>query len=100
MTQKTIKIFMNENYSTRPKKIFNTYRGDVYHIDTIWSLDILDLKVYRPENKRSYRYVLVIIDIFSKFGWTLPLKRKCSIIRDTFGNFFIIFKKKIIFNEN
>ena len=28
---------------------------DVYHIDGIWSLGILDLKDYGPENKRGYR---------------------------------------------
>ena len=27
---------------------------DVYQIDDIWSLDILDLKDYGPENARGY----------------------------------------------
>ena len=39
-------------------------------------LDILDLKDYGPENCRRYRYVLVIIDNFSKYGWKVPLKIK------------------------
>ena len=34
------------------------------------------LKNYGPENNRNYRHVLVIIDNFSKFGWTVPLKNK------------------------
>ena len=62
MTQKTIKIFINAIYSKPPKKNYNTNKTDVYHIDDIWSLDILDLKDYG----RNYRYVLVIIDNFSK----------------------------------
>ena len=74
MTQKNIKIFKNEVYSKGPKKNYATNKRDVYHIDDIWSLDILDLKVYGPENNRNYRYVLVIIDNFSNFGWTIPLK--------------------------
>ena len=37
---------------------------------------MLDLKDYGPENNRGCRYVLVITDHFSKFGWTVPLKNK------------------------
>ena len=75
MTQKNIKIFINEIYSKPPKKLA-TNKTDVYHIDDIWSLDMMDLKDYGPENNKKYRYVLVIIDNFSKFGWTVPLKNK------------------------
>ena len=72
MTQKNIKTFINEIYSKPPKR----NKTDVYHIDYIWSMDILDLKDYGLEKNRGYRYVLVIIDNFSKFGWTLPLEHK------------------------
>ena len=74
MTQKNIKIFINEIYSKGPKKYYPTNKTDVYYIDDIWSLDILDLKDYGPENNKNYRYVLVTIDNFSKFGWTVHLK--------------------------
>ena len=70
------KTFINEIYSKPPKKIYPTNKTDVYHNDDIWSLDILDLKNYGPEKNRRYRYVLVIIVIFSKFVWTTPLKIK------------------------
>ena len=87
MTQKNIKIFINEIYSKPPKKNYVTNKTDVYHIDDIWSLDILDLKDYGPENNRNYRYVLVTIDNFSKFGWTSPLKNKnAQTIKDSFEN--------------
>ena len=39
---------------------------------------MLDLKDYVPENNRGYRYVLVIKNSFSKFGWTVPLKNKIA----------------------
>ena len=45
------------------------------YIDIIGSLDILDLKDYGPEKNRGYRYILVVIDNFSKIGWTVPLKK-------------------------
>ena len=95
MTQKNIKIFINEIYSKPPKKNYITNKTDVYYIDDIWSLDILDLKDYGPENNRKYRYVLVVIDNFSKYGWTVPLKNKyAQTIKDSFENILISSKRK------
>ena len=95
MTQKNIKIFINEIYSKPPKKNYATNKTDVYHIEEVWSLDILDLKDYGPENNRGYRYVLVVIDDFSKFGWTQTLKNKnAQTIKDSFENILINSKRK------
>ena len=95
MTQKNIKIFINEIYSKGPKKYYATNKTDVYHIDDIWSLDILDLKDYGPGNNKGYRYILVTIDNFSKFGWTTPLKNKnAQTIKDSFENILISSKRK------
>ena len=49
MSQKNIKIFIYEIYSKPPKKNYATNKTDVYHIDEIWSLDILDLKDNGPK---------------------------------------------------
>ena len=95
MTQKNIKIFINEIYSKPPKKYYATNKTDVYFIDDIWSLDILDLKDYGPENNRGYRYVLVIIDNFSKYGWAVPLKNKnAQTIKDFFEKILISSQRK------
>ena len=95
MSQKNIKIFIDEIYSKPPKKFYPTNKTNVYHFDDIWSLDILDLKDYGPENNKGYRYVLVTIDNFSKFGWTIPLKNKnAQTIRDSFENILISSKRK------
>ena len=94
MTQKNIKIFINEMYSKGPKMYYATNKINVYYIDDIWSLDILDLKDYGPENNRGYRHVLAAIDNFSKFGWTIPLKNKnTQTIRASFENFLISSKR-------
>ena len=94
MSRKTIKIFVNEIYSEPLKKIV-TNKTDVYKIDDIWSLDISDLNDYGPENNRGYRYVLVIIDNFSKFGRTVPMKtKKAQKIKDPFENILIHSKRK------
>ena len=95
MTQKNIKIFINEIYSKPPKKNYITNKTNVYYIDDIWSLDILDLKDYGPKNNRGYRYVLVTIDNFSKYGWTIPLKNKnAQTIKDSFEYILISSKRK------
>ena len=90
MTQKNIKIFIIEIYSKPPKKNYITNKTDVYQIDDICSLDILNLKDYGPEINKGYRYVLVTKDNFSKYGWTIPLENKNAItIKDSFENILI-----------
>ena len=75
MTPKTIDVFINQIY-TKPLKKNPTNKTNVYHIDDICSLDTLGLKDYDPENKGGYRHVSVVINKFSKFGWTNPLKNE------------------------
>ena len=101
MTQKSINTFKNEFHSKRRKKIFSTNKTDVYHIDDIWTLDILDQKDYVPENNRSYRYVLVVIYNFSKFGWTVPSNKKnAQTLTNSFKKFLINSIRKPTFIES
>ena len=94
MTQKSIKIFINEINSKPPKKNYYANKTDVYHIDDIWSSDILDLQGYGVKNNRNFRYILVIIDNYSKYGWTIPLKnKKAQTIKDSFENILISSKR-------
>ena len=94
MTQKNIKTFINEIYSRGPRKNYPTNKTNVYYIDNIWSLGILDLKDYGVENNRGYRYVLVFIDNFSKYGWTTPLKNKnAQTTKNSFENILINSKR-------
>ena len=53
----TIQIFGKTNYSEPAKKNYPTNKTDDCHIDDIWSLDILGLNDYDPENNRGYSYV-------------------------------------------
>ena len=54
MTQKAVKTFVDEINSKPVRKSYSTNKTDVYHIDGIWSLDILDPKDYGPEDNRGY----------------------------------------------
>ena len=90
-----IKIFIDEIYSRPPNKNYETNKTMIKSIDDTWSSDLLDMNDYGPKNNRGYRYILVIVDNFSKFGWTKPLKNKYSqSITDAFSQIIKTSKRK------
>jgi len=44
-------------------------------VDAIWACDLLDIHQYARVNK-SYRYILILIDVFSKYVWAKAVKNK------------------------
>ena len=44
-------------------------------IDDIWSADLVDMQWSSRENK-GVKYLLNVIDVFSKFAWSVPIKDK------------------------
>ena len=63
----------------RPKrKRFN--RRHIYspNIDDTWTADLADFEKYKRIN-RGYRYILVVLDIFSRYAWARPLKQKTGV---------------------
>lgn len=44
-------------------------------IDDLWQADLIDMQAIAKENK-NFKYILAIIDTFSKYAWTFPLKSK------------------------
>ena len=47
----------------------------VNNIDEIHSCDLVDMQKYSKVN-REYKYIFTNIDIFSKYAWSFPLKKK------------------------
>ena len=74
--QQLINTFINEIYSKPPKKNYETNKTLLKSIDETWSADLLQMDDYGVKNNRDYKYILTVIDNFSKFGWTIPLKNK------------------------
>ena len=82
-----IKTFIDEIYSSPPKKNFPTNKIIYNHIDEIWTIDLADFSDYKTSNNKKFRYIFVIIDNFSKYLWAIPLKDKYSqTITDEFSN--------------
>ena len=95
MAHKSIEILRYKIYSKPPKKNYPTKTTDVHLFDDIWSLDKLDKKDSGPENNRGYRYNFVVVDLFSKFGFTVPLKKKnAQTITNSSQNILICSKQK------
>ena len=93
MSQETSKTFIDEINSNEPKQIYNTKKTDVCHTDDIWSLDILDLKDYGPENNRNYRFIFVAIDNLFSLNWLdNPSQKNAQTIKDFFENILITSK--------
>lgn len=47
-------------------------------IDDLWQADLIDLQKYHAVN-RGYKYILTVIDTFSKYAWCTPIKSKTKI---------------------
>ena len=47
----------------------------MYAVDDIWAADLVDMKEWSKINN-GYKYMLNIIDVYSKYGWSAPLKDK------------------------
>ena len=47
-------------------------------VDAIWTADLVDMQSFSRYNK-GYKYILMIIDVFSKYGWAIPLKTKTGL---------------------
>ena len=59
-----------------PIKNYPTNKTIIKSIDDTWSSDLLDMNDYGIKINKGSRYILVVIDNFSKFGWTTLLKNK------------------------
>ena len=95
MKKDLTKIFNDEIYSKTPKKNYPTNKTIIKSIDDTWSSDLLDMNDYGIKNNKGYRYILVVIDNFSKFGWTIPLKNNyAQSITDAFSQIIKTSRRK------
>ena len=75
----------------KPKRInFERRRVISNHIDHIWGIDLITMIKYSKQNN-NYKYILTVIDFFSKHSWCYPLKNKNY--NEIINSFKDIFKK-------
>ena len=54
------------------RKVYSSFK------DNIWGVDLSDMQLLSKFNK-GFRFLLCVIDIFSKYAWVIPLKDKKGI---------------------
>ena len=63
-------------------------------IDKIWAADLVEMQTFSRWNK-GIMYLLMVIDVFSKYGWISPLKdKKSESVSKAFNEIFKISKCK------
>jgi transposase InsO family protein len=68
---------------------FNKRRVKVSKIDDQWQADLVDMQAYKDQGKN---YILTIIDIFSKYAWAIPIKKKTS--EEVKASFMKVFRER------
>ena len=73
---------MDEKFETVAKELHRPARRnyprrkfDIRGLDETWQADLVDMQKFARENN-GYKYLLTVIDVFSKYAWALPLKQK------------------------
>ena len=71
------------------EKLYSSFK------DNIWGADLADMQLIRKFNNKL-RFLLCVIDLFSKYAWVLPLKDKKGItIANAFQNILNDSKRKL-----
>ena len=67
-------VLADELYKPVTRK-FQRRRINVNDVDKIWAADLIDMQAFSKDNN-EIKYLLTVVDVFSKFIWIVPLKRK------------------------
>lgn len=77
------------------RRKFPRLHYNVTNIDDLWEADLIDLRNLKSYND-GYSYLLVVIDVLSKFAWVEPLRDKTSAcVIKAFQNIFSRNKKRL-----
>ena len=79
---------MNEHHKPARRR-FDKRTVFAKQADDIWTADLVDMSSFSRSNK-SYKYLLTVIDVFSKYGWIVPLKTKTGkVVVQAFRKLFL-----------
>lgn len=57
------------------RKNYKRRRVIIKGLHDLWQADLVEMQPYAKSNK-GFRYILVVINAFSKYVWVMPLKSK------------------------
>ena len=70
----------------------------VTNIDDVWEMDLADLSSLSKYNEK-YRYLLNVIDIFSRYAWSVPLKDKTGTSIKAALNYLFRDRNQLLYNQ-
>ena len=59
------------------RKNYTRRRVNVYGKNDLWQADLVEMIPLSKKNN-GYKYILCVIDCFTKFAWAIPLKTKTA----------------------
>ena len=74
MKRDLTKIFIDERYSTLPRKNYPTNKKFYKYIDESRSIGLTDMIEYKISNDKGFGYLFVVIDNFPKYTRCIPIK--------------------------
>ena len=84
-------VLADELYKPVTRK-YQRRRVNVKGVEEIWAADLIDMQAFSKDNN-GIKYLLTLIDVFSKFVWIVPLKRKPGEeVADKFSRIFKVRK--------
>ena len=70
------------------RRRFPTSRVLVFGPDEQWAADLVDVQKLKRDNKGT-NYLLTVVDVFSKYAWVVPIKRKTGpLMAQALANLF------------
>nr|ACE75265.1 integrase core domain-containing protein [Glyptapanteles flavicoxis] len=69
------KVVIAEELHKPARRNYKRRHVDIRGLDETWQADLVEMIPYATVNK-GYKYLLTIIDIFSKYAWAIPIKSK------------------------
>jgi hypothetical protein len=79
-----VSAFLNSQFAYtmhRPvRKRFPRNAYDVNNVLDLWQSNLLDLQTFAKHNNNNYRYVLCVIDAFSKYLHLVPLNQRQALL--------------------
>ena len=88
-------LLQQETYGVHHKPVFKFKRNSIIakYIDSNWQADLIEIK--HPKTNHNFRYVLMVIDTLSKYGWAIPLHNKSGpTVKKAFLKIFNSSKRK------
>ena len=96
-----VRIFINEIYSTPLRQKYPNNKVIYKHFVEILSIDLADKCDHKPSYNKLFRQIIIVIDTFSKYTWSIQLKTNyAQSITEWFSKILTISKRERNKNES